>query len=62
MDCHAGQPVLLLCGDTLAVQDCVGLRQQASQQYEGGLKSSRANNEKTDYNFKIIFIFQHNLP
>ena len=31
--------------------------------YEGGLKSSRTNNEeKRMYNFKIIFIFQHNLP
>ena len=33
--------------------------------YEGALKSSRPNNEKKKkkfYNFKIIFIFQHNLP
>jgi len=32
-------------------------------QYEGALKSSWPNNEKKlIYNFKIIFIFQHNVP
>jgi len=31
-------------------------------QYKGALKSSRPNNEKKIYNFKIIFLFQHNLP
>jgi hypothetical protein len=30
--------------------------------YEDALKSFRANNKKRIYNFKIIFIFQHNLP
>jgi hypothetical protein len=29
---------------------------------DSALKSSQPNNEKQIYNFKIIFIFQHNPP
>jgi len=50
-------------GNDVGIESEVSGGEMFDREYEGGPKRSRPNNErKTTYNFKIIFIFQHDLP